>query len=205
MDLSVDGEGDEHLFNSRTFTTDVGMRPAEPCSVSVAATHQLLTNLFEYICAFILSDPRFRRATAATISEQDLLVLEKCNRDNIDALCEIISVNASGESFTGDMSKTAVQLRAAGDLWAQHILENAKAYIVTFFYIFVTVISGYPLVYGISAAAGFNASSDWLYLSKLLFVCHKCAAHAEHSSLSSFSQFVCLTQQFISGCRRSIF
>ena len=36
-----------HLASS-VFTTFAGVRPAEPCSVSVAATHQLLTQLLLY-------------------------------------------------------------------------------------------------------------------------------------------------------------
>jgi hypothetical protein len=161
-----DDKIDEQIFNSRTFSTEVGMRPAEPCSVSVAATHQLLTNLFEYICVIILSNPSYRRTTAATISEQDLQVLEKCNRENISALCDIISVTPSGEPYAFDRSRTVTELRAAGDLWADHILENSKAYIMTFVYIFATVVSGYPMVYGIAIAAGFDSASDWAYFGK---------------------------------------
>jgi hypothetical protein len=157
---------DEQIFNSRTFSTEVGMRPAEPCSISVAATHQLLTNLFEYICVIILSNPSYRRTTAATITEQDLQVLEKCNRENISALCGIISVTTSGEPNAFGQTQTAKQLRAAGDLWADHILENAKAYIMTFVYIFATVVSGYPIVYGIALAAGLDSASDWAYFGE---------------------------------------
>ena len=32
-------------LRSFIFTTNVGMRPAEPCTISVAATHQLLTQI----------------------------------------------------------------------------------------------------------------------------------------------------------------
>jgi hypothetical protein len=166
-----DDKIDEQIFNSRTFSTEVGMRPAEPCSVSVAATHQLLTNLFEYICVIILSNPSYRRTTAATISEQDLQVLEKCNRENISALCDIISVTPSGEPYAFDRSQTVKELRAAGDLWADHILENAKAYIMTFVYIFATVVSGYPILYGIAVAAGFDSTSDWAYFGKSIITC----------------------------------
>jgi hypothetical protein len=161
-----DDKIDEQIFNSRTFSTEVGMRPAEPCSVSVAATHQLLTNLFEYICVIILSNPSYRRTTAATITEQDLQVLEKCNRENISALCDIISVTPSGEPNAFGQTQTVKELRAAGDLWADHILENAKAYIMTFVYFFATVISGYPIVYGIAVAAGFDSASDWAYFGE---------------------------------------
>jgi hypothetical protein len=166
MDDRDDKNTEDQIFNSRTFSTEVGMRPAEPCSVSVAATHQLLTNLFEYICVIILSNPSFRLATAATITEQDLQVLEKCNHENISALCDIISVTTSGEPYGFGRSQTVKELRAAGDLWADHILENAKAYIMTFVYIFATVVSGYPIVYGIALAAGFDSSSDWAYFGE---------------------------------------
>ncbi len=36
----------DDLLSSRIFSTEVGVRPAEPCSVSVVATHQLLTVSF---------------------------------------------------------------------------------------------------------------------------------------------------------------
>lgn len=163
---ALDDADEDHIFNSRIFSTEVGMRPAEPCSVSVVATHQLLTNLFEYICVVVLSDRRFRRMTGAVITETDLQVLEKCNRENIHALCEIIGVTTSAEPFAGDNSATESALRQAGDLWANHVLENARAYIMTFIYIFVTVTIGYPLCFGISIAAGLSPASNWMYLGK---------------------------------------
>lgn len=39
-------------YNSRVFSTGVGLAPAEPCSLSVVAMQQLLTNIFEHICKF---------------------------------------------------------------------------------------------------------------------------------------------------------
>lgn len=161
---ALDDKDGDHIFNSRIFSTEVGMRPAEPCSVSVVATHQLLTNLFEYICVVILSERRFRRMTGAVISETDLKVLEKCNRENINAMCEIVGATTLAEPFAGDKSTTEIALRQAGDLWANHVLENARAYIMTFAYIFVTVTIGYPICFGISVAAGLDPASNWMYL-----------------------------------------
>lgn len=145
------------------------MRPAEPCSVSVVATHQLLTNLFEYICVVILSDRRFRRMTGAVITETDLQILEKCNRENIGAMCEIVGTTTSGEPFAGEPSATQAVLRKQGNDWANHVLENVRAYMMTFVYIFVTVTIGYPLCYGVSVAAGLDPASNWMYLGKTLF------------------------------------
>lgn len=169
---ALDIEEEDHIFMSRIFSTEVGMRPAEPCSVSVVATHQLLTNLFEYICVVILSDHRFRRMTGAIITETDLHVLEKCNRENINALCDIIGVTTLGEPYAGDKAVTEVELRQAGNLWANHVLENVRAYIMTFIYIFVTVTVGYPLLYGISVAAGLDPASRWMYLGKYQPSCY---------------------------------
>jgi hypothetical protein len=165
MNQLEDGEDSAAgLLNHRIFSTEVGMRPAEPCSISVVATHQLLTNLFEYISVVILSDPRFRRVTAATITDQDIQVLERCNQMNIDALTELVGINVLGYAL--DRVPTLMtSLHEAGDLWAEHILENAKAYIMTFIYIFVTVITGFPLATAIAFGAGLDMDSKWGYLS----------------------------------------
>ena len=32
-------------LRGRVFSTEIGLRPAEPCSLSVAATHQMLTQI----------------------------------------------------------------------------------------------------------------------------------------------------------------
>jgi hypothetical protein len=158
-------DGDEHLFNSRIFTTDVGLRPAEPCSISVAATHQLLTNLFEYISVVILSDDSFRRVTNATITEQDIRTLERCNQMNIHALTQIVGTTSKQYTFD-ELPRCCRELKGAGELWAEHVLENTKAYIMTFVYVFVTVTSGYPLASAIASFAGLDSSSDWYYLSE---------------------------------------
>ena len=50
----------EGEFDSRIFTTDIGVRPAEPCSVSVAATQQLLTQIFLHMSLVILDNARFQ-------------------------------------------------------------------------------------------------------------------------------------------------
>eukprot|EP00523_Entomoneis_sp_CCMP467_P020382 CAMPEP_0168849630 /NCGR_PEP_ID=MMETSP0727-20121128/11463_1 /TAXON_ID=265536 /ORGANISM="Amphiprora sp., Strain CCMP467" /LENGTH=1558 /DNA_ID=CAMNT_0008903533 /DNA_START=441 /DNA_END=5117 /DNA_ORIENTATION=+ len=167
--LSMDMmDGDEDcLFRSRIFSTEVGVRTAEPCSLTVVATHQILTNLFEYISALILSDVRFRHAVKATISEQDLQIIERCNRENIEALEEIVGATRFGNRIE---SKGFVEneLRATGKLWADHVLENARAYIMSFLYIFTTVISGWPLFYSIARGIGMDQSSDWVYAAQTL-------------------------------------
>jgi len=71
----------DDLLSSRIFSTEVGVRPAEPCSVSVVATHQLLTNIYSHICITIISDPQFSKVAGAIVRERDLQILERCNQE----------------------------------------------------------------------------------------------------------------------------
>jgi hypothetical protein len=157
------------LLDQRIFTTGVGLRPAEPCSVTVAATHQLLTNLYQYIAAVIISDTRYIRITNAQITAQDLSVLERCNQMNVDALVETVGVNALGYELDRD-SNTKQALEVIGGLWADHVLENARAYILCFVYIFATVTSGFPLAYAIGTVLFRHV--EWLpYVLRLIDSC----------------------------------
>ncbi|GKZ00910.1 hypothetical protein MPSEU_001042500 [Mayamaea pseudoterrestris] len=156
------------LCASRIFSTEVGMRPAEPCSISVAATHQLLTNLLQYLAVVILSEERFRKFTQAIITEYDIQILEKCNQMNIQALEDIVGADRFQQSMDYEEDRAELALRIVGDLWANHILENAKAYIMSFIYIFATVISGYPLFFGIAVAAGLDRTSRFAFLIRVL-------------------------------------
>jgi len=152
------------VLNSHIFSTAVGTRTAEPCSISVVATHQLLTNIFQYICIVILNNEKYRQLSGAIVTERDLQVLERCNRDNIDALEEIVGTDDRGTKFESHEEK---ELRKAGDFWSEHILENAKAYIMSFLYIFGTVIAGYPLVTGLATVLGLEAGSNFSFLTRL--------------------------------------
>ena len=160
----------ENLINQRIFTTEIGIRPAEPCSVSVAATHQLLTNLFEYISVLVLSDPRFRRVTKAQINEQDIQILEKCNQMNINAMTEVVGFNVSGYPLDR-VSPLLSNLYELGNLWSDHILEQARAYVMCFLYIFVTVTWGWPLVSAIGSAFGVVEGDIVTYFLRFLDSC----------------------------------
>ena len=153
--------GDKNdLLTSRIFSTDVGVRPAEPCSVSVVATHQLLTNIFEHIALTIISDPHFRSVTGAIITERDLQTLERCNIDNIKSLEGIVGVDRNGNEVHDVGEQTEKELREAGDVWSEHILENVKAYIMSITYIIVTVTIAFPLISGIGYAAGLRDNTS---------------------------------------------
>lgn len=123
---------DDHmllLFNSRVFTTDVGLRPAEPCSVSVAATQQLLTCIFEHICIVILSNQHYRNVSGAVVTEQDLRILERCNQDNLGALEEIVGIDYYGKVVRKEEARVENELRDAGRVWANHVsVWNVKSH-----------------------------------------------------------------------------
>ena len=157
----------QDMLHHRVFSTEVGFRPAEPCSVSVVATHQLLTNLLQYISVVILSDARFRHITGAIITEEDIRVLEKCNKMNVDALSEITGSSVFGCKMD-QAPKTLICLRKAGDLWAEHILENARAYILTFVYVFITVTTGWPLASALGLGLGLKLENRWGYLIRFI-------------------------------------
>lgn len=163
-----DGISLKLVFNSRIFSTGVGMRPAEPCSVSVAATHQLLTNIFEFISIVILSDDRYRKVTGAIVTLKDLEILERCNRENVTALEDIVGTDIEGKPVVDIEGCAEKDLRKAGDLWSDHILENARAYVISFAYIVGTVVSGYPLATGIAAGAGVPTGSRIYYFTRFI-------------------------------------
>ena len=142
-------------FCSRIFSTDVGVRPAEPCSVSVAATQQLLTQIFMHMSLVILGNADYRKYAGAVVTKHDLAELERCNQMNITALEEIVGVKATGEKVD---SSTERSLRAQGDEWSDHVLEGVKGWMMSFAYIVGTVTAGYPLITGVAAACGLAAT-----------------------------------------------
>lgn len=154
-----DDEAD--TFGSRIFATNIGVRSSEPSTLSVAATHQLLTQILQYICLVILKDQAFRDLAGAIVTEADLQILERCNQDNVAAMEEIVGHTALGKS---QPTQVQHELQAAGNLWADHVLENARACILTFLYVVGTVTAGYPLFTGIAIAFGQGSdSSHWSY------------------------------------------
>ena len=136
--------------------------------MSVAATHQLLTNIFEHICVTVIGDPHFAKAAGSVVTERDLQVLERCNQENVKALEEIVGVDGKGDAIHEKRSKTERELRSAGDLWAEHVLENARAYIMSFLYVVGTVTSGFALVGGLAHAFGLTGSEGAFYIIRFL-------------------------------------
>ena len=147
------------MFECRTFTTDVGIRPAEPCSVSVVATHYLLTLILEHILVAVLNDPHLGAVCQISIEGDTLSELETCNQGSIIALEGIVGYDREGKRITSDTEAT---LRGKGGLWADHVLEAPRSWIMIAVYIMVTVTLGYPPVSAICGeAAGLDLDS-WI-------------------------------------------
>jgi hypothetical protein len=158
---------DGSMSASHIFSTDVGLRPAEPCTISVAATQQLLTLIFELICLTVLSKKEFRHLSGALITESDLRTLERCNIESIRALENIVGVDSTGKRLEDDRLQTEQTIRDAGKLWSDHVLENARAYGMSFIYIFVTVTMGFPMVTGLAIAGGLD--TEWgFYVTRFI-------------------------------------
>jgi len=141
-------------IRSFIFSTFVGIRPAEPCTVSVAATHQLLTQILLYLMQKVQLD-RLEGPSGGFYLPDDCRQLDHLNNANITAIEEIVGYKRDGVAAPTSTSK---DLRATGSRWGQHVLEGVHAWILSFVYIFVTVISGYPLFLGIAKAAGLDAN-----------------------------------------------
>jgi hypothetical protein len=152
------------ILSSRIFSTDVGVRPAEPCSVSVAALQQLLTQLLMHVSISLLGESELRTFCGAVVTQSDLMVLERLNQESVNALECIVGSDRNGDRHTTG-TKTEQELRRSGDVWSEHVLENPKAYIITFLYVVGTVVAGYPLITGVATAAGLT--DGWaFYLCK---------------------------------------
>lgn len=142
-------------FRPSIFSTNVGLRVAEPCSVSVVATHELLTQVLVYLMHVV------RRAdlmddSGGSYIEDDISFLQHANRKGISALEDICGSTVTGEVKETD---TSSELRRVGIHWSWHVLEGPVAWILTLSYVAGTVISGYPLFTGVATALGY--SSDY--------------------------------------------
>ena len=139
-------------FRSPIFSTQLGMRPAEPCTISVAATHHIFTELLLYIMKKI----HFAGAEHighGTYTQDDISMLEDIHHRNIGALEEIIGVTRNGDVRA---SETSQELRSLGKYWSQHVLEGVYSWLLVMCYICGTVISGYPFVTGLVTNATFG-------------------------------------------------
>ena len=130
-------------LKSYVFTTLVGIRPAESCTISVAATHQLLTQILLYLmfnCRVPDSDGQCKLQTTAgsTFVMEEVQELAVLNELNIDALKELVG-EAHDNPKEGRAPKitdtpTSAMLRDQGRRWSQHVLEGPYSWLLSALY-----------------------------------------------------------------------
>lgn len=149
-------------LRGRVFSTEIGLRPAEPCSLSVAATHQMLTQILIYVASKIVANRELSIAAGSKIKRIDLAELEKNNRLNVQALRAIAG--------SAEHHNLANELRVLGRHWAQHVLEIPRAWMLSALYIFITVVYGSaPMTSATKAGMqGRFFEEELIYLAKLL-------------------------------------
>ena len=130
---------------SYVFSTFCGLRPAEPCSLTVAATHELLTQVLLYLMySARIYVPERPTLCDSSYDLEEVRELEGLDRASIDAIEQIVNP-ASG---------IHAALRQQGRHWAAHVLESPRSQLMVAFYILVTVTVGWTpfsaLAYGIS-------------------------------------------------------
>ena len=139
---------------SFVFTNFCGCRPAEPCSLTVAATHQVLTQILLYLMYAVRHyEPGFPRIAGSSFHIEEVRELETLNRNTIDAL----------EALSTPGNETRASLLKQGDAWARHVLEGAIAWILSAVYILLTVVSGYtPLsLTALGVCSVFSGTWGW--------------------------------------------
>ena len=171
---SMSSSGVMAVINNQIFSTESGLRSAEPCSVSVVALHQVLTQIFVDIATMILDNKDFCRLSGAIVTEEDISTLLRCNHDCISALESITGINRDGNRLPKKARGTEIRLRDAGKLWSDHVLEQPRALVMTLIYILVTVTTGYPIFTGLATLAGldyeeafYGSKSTWFSVSFL--------------------------------------
>eukprot|EP00667_Euglena_gracilis_P000989 EG_transcript_989 len=134
------------------FSTNCGLRSAEPCSLTVVAMHHLLTGLLIFVMRTVL-DKKLTQVALAQYTEMDIHQLEVNYVGTLKALEDIVGMDAAAVPRPTETSKL---IRAKGKHWADHVIEAPICWLLMFAYILVTVGLGYPIISGIAMACGIS-------------------------------------------------
>ena len=137
-------------FSRRIFVNESGRRLAEPATVSVAATHQTLTELLFCLTRQMHQTFPNSRPLGMKLSPEGLLGLERMNNEFLhQSVTDIMGV-----STTGQVHKTRLhrQLIQGGRKWALHIMETPLAWFIHALYVLITVGWAIPFGYTIPLA-----------------------------------------------------
>lgn len=137
---------------SYIFTTFCGLRPAEPCSLTVAATHQLLTQLLLYLMyATRYYDKDHPLLGGSFFRMEEVQELESLNLNTLGNLAALASPD----------DPTRKQLVKQAKVWSAHILEGPIAWILSALYILATVTVGYTPLSAAALAIKFAITGVW--------------------------------------------
>ncbi|MGL5034630.1 MAG: hypothetical protein ACRC6M_12610, partial [Microcystaceae cyanobacterium] len=133
----------EDTFSRRLFTNESGRRLAEPATVTVAATHQTLTELLFYLTRQMQIAFPGQCPLGMTLSPESLLVLQNMeNEFFVQSVGDIVGATVEGKVTSTRLHRQIVEY---GKQWALHITETPLAWAIHALYIFVTVGWGIPL------------------------------------------------------------
>ena len=111
-------------FKSFIFTTNVGMRPAEPCTISVAATHQLLTQILLSLMRQVSFDSLFSHMPYKMAACS--LMRHIWNRFNFGGLRMLLVTVLLQRTFSNSMTITS---RPQNTLFQQYLSSSQTSII----------------------------------------------------------------------------
>lgn len=139
--------GYSHNGLSRIFVNGSGRRTAEPCTATVAAAGQTLTELLFYLARQMRSNFPHSRPFGMSLTEESLMILAMMKNDFINKnVLQIVGTTARGESIKSKVNKQLIQ---SGRQWGNHITETPLAWAIHALYILISVGWAIPFGYTI--------------------------------------------------------
>jgi hypothetical protein len=137
-------------FSRRLFTNQCGRRLAEPATVTVATTHQTLTELLFYLTRQMQLRFPEQQPLGMTLSPNELLALQDIEDEFfMQDVEDILGVNVQGTVAPTRLHRQIIQ---RGQRWAQHVTEAPLAWGIHALYILITVGWAIPFGYSIPLA-----------------------------------------------------
>ena len=97
------------------------MRPAEACSLTVAATHQLLTQILLHLMYVVrhYEGETYPTLAGSTFDKEEVCELEALDQDSLKTIHALIHGTDDPHA-----ANTRPDLLAQGRRWADHVLEG---------------------------------------------------------------------------------
>jgi len=133
----VPGKPQSFKLASYVFTNFCGCRPAEACSLTVVATHTLLTQILYHLMYSVRHyDHAIPNLGGSTFIKEEVRELEALGQDSLKTIDALVhGTDEEGRRAREDLLRQ-------GTRWAQHVLESPIAWILGALYILVTVTLG---------------------------------------------------------------